>query len=197
VPCSTSPAELLHYLSRLLAAERRHLGTPAESRKLSCRDQAILALRWFRDRTRIEALDRDHGVSRATAYRYVAEAVDVLSEQAPGLPEALARALADGVPYVILDGKVFASDRCSEPMTSVKGEQVDAWYSGKAHRHGGNVQAVMRPTGSRSGPARPSRARSTTSPPPAGTRYPPSTAPRLWECRASPTAATRVPGSAS
>jgi hypothetical protein len=32
-------------------------------------------------------------------------------------------------------------------MTSVKGREVDAWYSGKAHRHGGNVQAVMRPDG--------------------------------------------------
>jgi hypothetical protein len=141
------PAELLRYLSRLLAAERRHRGTPARSRKLSCRDQAILALRWFRDRTRIEALGRDHGVSRATAYRYVAEAVEVLSEQAPGLAEALERAMADGVPYVILDGKIFASDRCSAPMTSVKGKQIDAWYSGKAHRHGGNCQAVMRPGG--------------------------------------------------
>jgi hypothetical protein len=141
------PAELLRYLSRLLAAERRHRGTPARSRKLSCRDQAILALRWFRDRTRIEALGRDHGVSRATAYRYVAEAVDVLSEQAPGLAEALERAMADGVPYVILDGKIFAADRCSAPMTSVKGKQIDAWYSGKAHRHGGNCQAVMRPGG--------------------------------------------------
>jgi hypothetical protein len=134
-------------LSRLLSAERRCRATPAGSRKLSCRDQAILALRWFRDRTRIEALGRDHGVSRATAYRYVAEAVDVLSARAPGLAEALERALAEGAPYVILDGKVFTSDRCSEPMTSVKGEQVDAWYSGKAHRHGGNVQAVMRPDG--------------------------------------------------
>jgi hypothetical protein len=141
------PAELLRYLSRLLAAERRHRGTPARSRKLTCRDQAILALRWFRDRTRIDALGRDHGVSRATAYRYVAEAVDVLSLPAPDLPGALERALADGVPYVILDGKVFATDRCSEPMTSVKGQEIDAWYSGKAHRHGGNVQAVMRPDG--------------------------------------------------
>jgi len=141
------PAELLRYLSRLLAAERRRRGTPAGSRKLSCRDQAVLALRWFRDRTRIEALGRDHGVSRATAYRYVAEAVDVLSQQAPGLPEALERAMAEGVPHVILDGKVFACDRCSEPATSVKGETIDAWYSGKAHRHGGNVQAVMRPDG--------------------------------------------------
>jgi hypothetical protein len=101
------PAELLRYVSRLLAAERRRRSTPARSRKLTCRDQAKLALRWFRDRTRIEALGRDHGVSRATAYRYVAEAVDVLSQQAPGLAEALERALADGVPYVILDGKVF------------------------------------------------------------------------------------------
>lgn len=141
------PAELLRYVSRLLAAERRRRGTPAGSRRLTCRDQAVLALRWFRDRTRIEALGRDHGVSRATAYRYVTEAVDVLSEQAPGLREALDRAMADGVPYVILDGKVFESDRCSEPVTSVKGEPIDAWYSGKARRHGGNVQAVTRPDG--------------------------------------------------
>ena len=141
------PAELLRYLSRLLAAERRRRGTPAGSRKLTCREQAVLALRWFRDRTRIEALGRDCAVSRATAYRYVAEAVDVLSAQAPGLPEALERAMAEEVPYVILDGKVFEGDRCSEPATSVKGGQIDAWYSGKAHRHGGNVQAVTRPDG--------------------------------------------------
>jgi DDE superfamily endonuclease len=141
------PAELLRYLSRLLAAERRRRVTPAGSRRLSCREQAVLALRWFRDRTRIEALGRDHGVSRATAYRYLSEAVDVLSAQAPDLPQALERAMAEGVPYVILDGKIFAGDRCSEPATSVKGQQIDAWYSGKARRHGGNVQAVMRPDG--------------------------------------------------
>jgi hypothetical protein len=141
------PAELLRYVSRLLAAERRRRGTPARSRKLSCRDQALLALRWFRDRTRIERLGHDHGISRATAYRYVAEAADVLSAQAPTLTDALERAAAEGVPYVILDGKVFASDRCSRPATSVKGQVIDAWYSGKARRHGGNVQAVTRPDG--------------------------------------------------
>jgi DDE superfamily endonuclease len=141
------PEELVRYLARLLAAERRYRGTPARSRKLGCRAQAVMALRWFRDRTRIEALGRDHGVSRATAYRYVGEAVDVLSAQAPGLADALERALGDGVPYVILDGKVAATDRCTEKVTSVKGKLIDAWYSGKAHRHGGNVQAVMRPDG--------------------------------------------------
>ena len=90
-PMLDVPAELLRYLSRLLAAERRRRGIPAGSSKLTCRDQAILGQRWFRDRTRIEALRRDHGVSRATAYRYVAEAIDVLSEQAPDLAEALGR----------------------------------------------------------------------------------------------------------
>jgi hypothetical protein len=48
---------------------------------------------------------------------------------------------------VILDGKVFGSDRCLEKATSVKGEQTGNWYSGKARHHGGNVQAVMRPDG--------------------------------------------------
>ena len=141
------PAELLRYLTRLLTAERRRRGTPARSRKLTCRDQALLALRWFRDRTRIDRLAVDHGVSRATAYRYVAEAADVLSAQAPALDEALDRAIADGAPYVILDGKIFETDRLGETVTSAKGEDIDAWYSGKKHRPGANVQAVMLPCG--------------------------------------------------
>jgi len=29
----------------------------------------------------------------------------------------------------------------------VKGEAIDAWYSGKHHQSGGNVQAVIRPDG--------------------------------------------------
>jgi hypothetical protein len=92
------PAELLRYLAGLLAAARRRRGTPAGSRKLTCREQAILALRWFRDRTRVEAPGRDHGISRATACRYAAEAAGVLSEQAPGLAEALERAMPTASP---------------------------------------------------------------------------------------------------
>jgi hypothetical protein len=151
------PAELLRYLTRLLAAERRRRGTPARSRKLSCRDQAVLALRWFRDRTRTGRLAVDHGISRATACRYVDEAVDALSAQAPGLDEALERALAEGVPYVILDGKIFGTDRLAETVTSAKGEDINAWYSGKKHRPGANVQAVMLPGGlpAWTGPAEP------------------------------------------
>ena len=39
-------------------------------------------LRWFRDRTTADALARGHGVSRATAYRYLDEVILVLAEQA-------------------------------------------------------------------------------------------------------------------
>jgi hypothetical protein len=141
------PAEVLRCVSRLLKAERRRRCTPARSRKLSCRDQALLALRWFRDRTQIDALGRDHGVSRATACRYVAEAVDVLSAQAPDLPQAMERAMAEGVPHLILDGKIFDTDRLAEAVASVKGAEIDAWYCGKKHRPGANVQAVTLPGG--------------------------------------------------
>ena len=141
------PAELLRFVTRLLITERRQRGTPAGSRALTCREQAILVLRRFRDRTRIEQLGRDHGVSRATAYRYVGEGTEVLATQAPDLHEALERAREEGVPFVILDGKLFATDRLAEQVTSVKGKEIDAWYSGKHHRPGGNVQAVMRPDG--------------------------------------------------
>ena len=66
---------------------------------------------------------------------------------------------------MLLDGKLFATDRLSEQVTSVKGKEIDAWYSGKHHRPGGNVQAVMRPDGLPCGPPRPSPAMFTTSPP--------------------------------
>ena len=73
IPCRAMldvSAELLRYLSGLLVGECRRRATPARSRKLNCREQATLALRWFRDRTRVEAFGPDHGMSRATACRY-------------------------------------------------------------------------------------------------------------------------------
>lgn len=141
------PMELLRFVTRLLILERWQRGTPSGSRALTCRDQAILVLRRFRDRTRVEQLGRDHGVSRATAYRYVGEGTEVLAAQAPDLHEALERAREEGTPFVILDGKLFSTDRVAEQVTSVKGKEIDAWYSGKHHRPGGNVQAVVRPDG--------------------------------------------------
>jgi hypothetical protein len=141
------PRELAQYLAMLLLAERRRRGTPRGSRALTCFWQAVAGLRWFRDRTAPDALARDHGISRATAYRYIDEVITVLAQQAPGLAEALERARSEGLPHVILDGTVIPCDRCKEPAVSVKGEVIDLWYSGKAHCHGGNVQAVTAPDG--------------------------------------------------
>ena len=66
------------------------------------------------------ALASDHGICRATAYRYLDEVIAVLAEQAPDLAEALERAKDEGFWHVILDGKVIPADRCKEPTVSVK-----------------------------------------------------------------------------
>ena len=119
------PRELVQFVAKLLWAERHRRGTPRGSRALTCFCQAVLGLRWFRDRTTCKALARDHGISRATAYRYVNEVLAVLAEQAPDLREALERAKGEGLSYVILDGKIIPCDRCKEPAVSVKGEVID------------------------------------------------------------------------
>ncbi|TVT25566.1 IS5/IS1182 family transposase [Amycolatopsis acidiphila] len=141
------PGELAQYLGRLLHAERRRRGTRKTTRALSCFAQAVLGLRWFRHHVDVTALARDHGISRATGYRYLDEVITVLADQAPDLHDALRKAKDDGMTHLILDGKVFSADRSGEQATSVKGKQIDAWYSGKAHQHGGNVQALSAPTG--------------------------------------------------
>lgn len=141
------PRELAQFVASLLLAERHRRGTPRGSRALTCFGEAVLGLRWFRDRTTPDALARDHGISRATAYRYLDEVTEVLAAQAPDLHQTLERAAGEGVPHVILDGKIIPADRCKEKTVSVKGEVIDLWYSGKAHSHGGNIQAVFAPDG--------------------------------------------------
>jgi len=52
------------------------------------------------------------GLSQATGYRYLDEVIDVLAAQAPDLHQALEQAAANGTPHLVLDGKVFDTDRC-------------------------------------------------------------------------------------
>ncbi|MBP2340490.1 hypothetical protein JOF41_006668 [Saccharothrix coeruleofusca] len=139
--------ELARYLARLLHAERRARGTRTGTRALTCYQQAVLGLRWFRHNTDITALARDHGISRATGYRYLDEIVTVLADRAPDLHDALRQAKDEDLSHVILDGKLFPADRLAEKTTSVKGEPIDRWYSGKTHGHGGNIQALTAPDG--------------------------------------------------
>jgi hypothetical protein len=141
------PPALVGYVARLLAARRRELGTPAGSGRLTCAMQAVFVLAWFRDRPDVARLGRGFGISQATAYRYLAEAIEVLAGRAPSLEAALRACRDQGLAYLILDGKVVAADRCQEKTTSKKGEEIDRWYSGKAHRFGANIQALFTPAG--------------------------------------------------
>jgi hypothetical protein len=141
------PAELALYLTSLLQERRREIGTRRGTRVLSCWRQAVFALAWFRDRPDIARLGQGFGISQATAYRYLHEAVAVLAARAPTLHEALEKAQDLGLPYLILDGKIVASDRCAEKTISRKGREIDRWYSGKAHAPGGNIQALSAPRG--------------------------------------------------
>lgn len=141
------PVELVRYVSGLLRAERRRRGTRKNTRLATCWKQAVFVLVWFRKKDDIALLGAGFGLSRATAYRYHAEGVRVLASQAPDLADALQRVRDEGWTYVILDGTIVAGDRDRAPAVSKKGKVIDAWYSGKAHHHGGNLQAVMRPDG--------------------------------------------------
>ena len=141
------PRETVQFTAGLLAEERRRRGTPRGSQALTCFWQAVLGLRWFRDHTSPDALARDHGISRATAYRYLDEVTEVLAARAPDLREALERAIGEGLPHVVLDGTFVRTDRCREKTTSVRGGEIDLWYCGKVRSHAGNVQAVLAPGG--------------------------------------------------
>jgi hypothetical protein len=81
------------------------------------------------------------------AYRYLKEVIAVLANEAPDLHEALERARDEGLSHVILDGTIIPADRCRAKTLSIRGEAIDLWYSGKAHCHGGNIQAVIAPGG--------------------------------------------------
>lgn len=141
------PFQLVLFVSRLLAERRREIGTRRGTRALTCWKQAMFVLAWFRDRPDIRRLGQGFGISQATAYRYLNEAIEVLAARAPSLREALEKARELGLPYLILDGTIVAADRCAEKTISRKGRQIDRWYSGKAHHPGGNVQALCAPRG--------------------------------------------------
>jgi hypothetical protein len=141
------PRELVLFVSRLLAAHRKEIRTRRKTRSLGCYRQALFLLARFRDNADIPRLGAGFGLSQATSYRYVAEGAKVLAAEAPGLEDVLERAVKEGTPYVILDGKVVSSDRCHVKTVSRKGREIDLWYSGKKKDFGGNIQGVMYPDG--------------------------------------------------
>ncbi|HEX2987918.1 MAG TPA: transposase family protein [Chloroflexota bacterium] len=137
------PRPVVDYLARLLAAHRRRIGTPKGSRVLGCFRQAVLVLRWFRERGCVHCLARNAGVSQATGYRYLHEGIDVLAGQAPELHEVLTRCRRDGCSHVVLDGILIPTER----LASTTEAGNDWWYSGKHRTFGGNIQVLAAPDG--------------------------------------------------
>jgi DDE superfamily endonuclease len=149
------PRELILFVSSLLAARRRSIGTRKNTRRLGCYRQALFGLAWFRDKADIRRLGAGFGLPQSTACRYLAEVTDVLAERAPGLREALERAVAEGTPYVILDGKIVDADRCHEKtlsravISAFTGQLpclADGGYEGAGH---GILTPVKKPKGNK------------------------------------------------
>ena len=149
------------FLSGLLHAERIRRGTRTDTRALSTYQQAVLALRWLFDDTRMTQLARDNGISVSTGYDYRDEAITVLTARQPSLHGALLAAKAAEHSHVLLDGTLIATDRIASPGPT---RGVDLWWSGKNRRHGGNIQVVSAPDGWPlwTSPVRPGREHDTT-----------------------------------
>lgn len=137
------PRDTLVRLTLLLLAHRMRLGTRRGVRAASCRDQALLVLRWFKDDTSIRLLAMTAGIGISTAYRYLHEGIDVLVAVAPDLHQVLDQARREGWSHVTLDGTLIEMDR----VDARKDDGNHLWYSGKHRKQGGLVQVVADPTG--------------------------------------------------
>ncbi|MDX2851161.1 IS5 family transposase [Streptomyces sp. PA03-3a] len=119
----------LRYLSALLRARRQERGT--RWRRVSVGRQALLVLAHLRSGHTYAQLAAGFGVGTTTAYRYIAEAIDVLATLAPTLTEAMNTASTKA--FVILDGTLLPIDRIAADRP---------FYSGKHKKHGMNVQVI-------------------------------------------------------
>ncbi len=142
------PLQLVIKVSNLPRKRRKELGTRNGTRSLTCCQQAVFVLAWFRDRPRLSRLGHGFGISQATAYRYKDEGVEVLGHLAPTLHDILEKAAEQGLPYLILDGTLIASDRCAYDVplmsaclltVSVEGDRDDSGRGRLRRRRGGRV----------------------------------------------------------
>ncbi|HEY9468002.1 MAG TPA: transposase family protein [Propionibacteriaceae bacterium] len=126
----------LNYLAGLVRRHRTSIGSPW--RRLTPAQQALLALVHLRKGETFAELAAGFAVSTATAWRYVQEAIKLLSARSPKLDQALRKAAKDGLGYLILNGTLIAIDR-------VKADRP--YYSGKHRMHGMNIQVISSPDG--------------------------------------------------
>ncbi|WP_371836555.1 transposase family protein [Actinomyces denticolens] len=90
--------------------------------------QAVMVLRWLIEATSMRTLARDARISPATAYRYLHEALQVISSQAPDLIEVITQLRHKGEPFVCLDGTLIRTD----PVAARTERGNHSWYAGLA-----------------------------------------------------------------
>jgi hypothetical protein len=100
-------------------------------RRLEPGRQALLALAHLRNGDTYTRLAAGFEIGVATAWRYVQEAIALLSSAADDLDTAMRRLRL--LAYAILDGTLIPIDRVAEQKP---------YYSGKHKRHGVNVQVI-------------------------------------------------------
>ena len=138
------PIATVRTVSGWLTVHRRAHDIRPHQRAATVWVQAILVLRWLKDATDVRALARDAGVSQATAYRYLHEALEVIAQRAPDdITDVLDRLRSSGEPFVCLDGTLVRTDRVAARTEA--GNHL--WYSGKYKAFGGNVQVLTDHTG--------------------------------------------------
>ena len=135
-------AAVLKAVTGWIARHRRRPGSRPAQRAGTVHTQVALALRWLRHRLDLRTLAGDAGLSIATAYRYLHEALDVIAAHAPELDDVLNRAHAAGLPFVCVDGTLIPTDRVA--ARAERGHHL--WYSGKHHAFAGHLKVLLDPT---------------------------------------------------
>jgi len=145
------------FVAELPAAERLTRGTRTGTRTLSCLDQAVFALVWFREKREVALIGRGLEISQATSYRYLVEAIGVLAVRAPDLHAALARGQDEGWSHIVLDGKAVDTDRLRvktlmRSAASRTASAVSVWATNRSHTAERDVAVAVfsarAPTGS-------------------------------------------------
>jgi hypothetical protein len=130
-----SRATLL-YAAGVIRRHRRQIGSCWH--KLNPGQQALLVLVHLRKGETFAELAAGFGVSTATAWRYVTEAVRLLAARAPSLRTAVRAAQKAQHAFVVIDGTLIPVDRLAADRP---------FYSGKHRRHGMNLQVIASPGG--------------------------------------------------
>jgi hypothetical protein len=126
----------LEYLTGVLRRHRKRIGS--KNRALTPGRQALMTLAYLKNAETFAQLGAGFQVGTTTAWRYVNEAVRLLSARSPKLGKALRRATQDGLLYVVLDGTLIPIDRVAAD---------GPFYSGKHKKHGMNLQVIAGPDG--------------------------------------------------